>query len=262
MRTHQIFLGLFLGCLLVFGQAHAGEWANMATYDKMVEGHMCDVSISPRGFTDIDCPETNPEVTASGIISATGISVTGAISTSSLFVNGTEVLGSGGGGGATLLNELSDVSATTPTEGDLLYFNGSVWTPIAHGTAGQFLQTQGAGVAPQYVDQTFSDYVESPPLNINTNGDTTFNHGLGENPKFFGAKIICTTANNGYSIGDELVIDGGYFQTEGSIGVFANGTVIGVTMGTTPRIPARGGGSGTHPPLNTSQWDIVLWGAL
>jgi len=108
----------------------------------------------------------------------------------------------------------------------------------------------------------FSDYVESSPLNINTNGDTTFNHGFGETPKFFGAKIICTTANNGYSIDDELVIDGGYFSSEGSMGVFANGTVIGVTMGTNPRIPARGGGSGTHPALNTSQWDIVLWGAL
>jgi len=113
MHTRHIVLGVFLGFFLVVGQAQAGEWANMATYDKMVEGHICDVSISPGGFTDVDCPETNPEILADGTISATGISVTGAISTSSLSVAGKQI------------------NLASPTDGQVLVYNASagVWEP-------------------------------------------------------------------------------------------------------------------------------------
>jgi len=139
MRIHRISLiislGLFLGFFLVVGQTQAGEWANMATYDKMVEGHICDVSISPGGFTDVDCPETNPEILADGTISATGISVTGAISTTSLFVNGTEVTGGGGGTSDDLGNHTASqtlnlngnwLSGDGDAEGLLLDDNGNV----------------------------------------------------------------------------------------------------------------------------------------
>jgi len=71
MRTFWFFLGFFL----IVGQAHAGEWANIATSSNTVEGHICDVSISPGGFTDVDCPETNPEIMADGTISASSVHV-------------------------------------------------------------------------------------------------------------------------------------------------------------------------------------------
>lgn len=69
--------------LLVTTSTSAQEWGGIATYNTMEEGHICDVSISPGGHGDIDCPATNPEILADGTISATsfagdgsGISIT------------------------------------------------------------------------------------------------------------------------------------------------------------------------------------------
>jgi len=128
-----IYRGLFLGFFLVVGHAHAGEWANIATSSNTVPGHICDVNTSPQGNYDIDCPETNPEITASGIISATGISVTGAISTTTLFVNGTPLSAIGSGVPKYTTTERDNL---TPAQGDVIYnltedriewYDGSFW---------------------------------------------------------------------------------------------------------------------------------------
>jgi len=126
MRTLWFFLGFFL----FVGQVHAGEWANIATSSNTVPGHICDVNTSPQGNYDIDCPETNPEITASGVISATGISVTGAIS---LFVNGTPLSAVGSGIPKYTTTERDNL---TPAQGDVIYnltedriewYHGSHW---------------------------------------------------------------------------------------------------------------------------------------
>jgi len=93
----RLLIYLF-GFLAVIAHVQAGEWVNIGIVSNTVPGHICDIVVSSGGHNDIDCPETNPEITASGVISATGISVTGAISTTSLFVNGTEITGGSGGG--------------------------------------------------------------------------------------------------------------------------------------------------------------------
>lgn len=41
--------------------------------------------------------------------------------------DGLEFIADGGGGGASALNDLSDVTATSPNQGDVLYYNGSGW---------------------------------------------------------------------------------------------------------------------------------------
>lgn len=46
------------------------------------------------------------------------------------------------------LNDLSDVVAATPAQGEVLYFNGTNWVPLGVGTSGQFLQTQGTAANP------------------------------------------------------------------------------------------------------------------
>jgi len=113
--------------------AHAGEWVNLGTTSNTVADHICDVVISPGGYPDIDCPETNPEITASGVISATGISVTGAISTTSLFVNGTPLSAVSSGIPKYTTTERDNL---TPAQGDVIYnltedriewFDGSFW---------------------------------------------------------------------------------------------------------------------------------------
>jgi len=51
------------------------------------------------------------------------------------------------GGGASAIDDLSDVTITTGEKGDVLYFDGSAWVNVVHGTDGQFLKTGGHGAS-------------------------------------------------------------------------------------------------------------------
>ena len=85
MRT----LWIFLGCFLVFGQAHAG-WVPVATVNEKTPGHLCDVD--DNGL-DLFCGGNNPQLMANGGISSTSISTT-VINFEG--VTATSVLGAGG----------------------------------------------------------------------------------------------------------------------------------------------------------------------
>jgi hypothetical protein len=41
-------------------------------------------------------------------------------------------------------------TATTPAQGDILYYTGSAWAALPAGTSGDYLETQGAGANPQW----------------------------------------------------------------------------------------------------------------
>ena len=45
-------------------------------------------------------------------------------------------------------------ATVSPAQGDILYYNGSAWTDLVHGTNGQYLQTQGASANPQWATVT------------------------------------------------------------------------------------------------------------
>ncbi len=55
-----------------------------------------------------------------------------------------------GGTGQTTQTAAFDALAPTTTQGDIIYHNGTDNVRLAPGTAGQFLQTQGAGANPQW----------------------------------------------------------------------------------------------------------------
>ena len=126
MPPHLILASIFS---FVAVGAYAGEWANLGTTSTTEPAHLCDIVVSPGGHHDIDCSGNNPEIIANGAISATGISTT------SLFVNGTEITGSGGGSGIPKYTQ-SARDALSPSEGDVIYnltedqiewFDGSTW---------------------------------------------------------------------------------------------------------------------------------------
>lgn len=56
--------------------------------------------------------------------------------------------------------QITDLTISGETHGDLLYFNGTNWVRLAPGTAGYLLVTQGAGAAPvwQDADQAISRF--------------------------------------------------------------------------------------------------------
>lgn len=49
--------------------------------------------------------------------------------------------------------EKADSLTMTAQKGDVLYFNGTAWTNLGAGTAGQVLQTQGTSGNPQWINQ-------------------------------------------------------------------------------------------------------------
>ena len=51
---------------------------------------------------------------------------------------------------------LSDVVLTTPTQGSVLYFNGTNWVNLAPGTNGYFLKTQGVDANPVWEALTYT----------------------------------------------------------------------------------------------------------
>jgi hypothetical protein len=55
------------------------------------------------------------------------------------------------GGTPLALTDLNDVTITTPAQGDVFFRNGTEWVNLPAGTAGQFLQSGGAGANPSWV---------------------------------------------------------------------------------------------------------------
>jgi len=49
-------------------------------------------------------------------------------------------------------HQVTGLAITSQAQGDVLYFNGSAWVRLPAGTAGQRLQTNGAGANPSWVD--------------------------------------------------------------------------------------------------------------
>lgn len=46
--------------------------------------------------------------------------------------------------------DLAAIAALTPSQGDIIYHNGTAWTRLAAGTSGHFLKTNGAGANPAW----------------------------------------------------------------------------------------------------------------
>ena len=87
-------------------------------------------------------------------------------------VNGNTLLGSGdlviSGGGGGALNDLSDVAITTPTEGDVLYYDGATW--INDASVASSLVTINTALAP-LARQTTTTEVKA--ISVGTTAPTT-----------------------------------------------------------------------------------------
>lgn len=95
-------------------------------------------------------------------------------------------------------------------------------------------------------------------------------HGLGSVPVLFGATAICTTAENGWDVGDEVIlntqVDGSHTSNTGApTTVYADSTAIyfrtqgepGYFVGEIPT--PDGSGIGGEAGLTPGNWDVVLW---
>ncbi|TIM06657.1 hypothetical protein [Mesorhizobium sp.] len=89
--------------------------------------------------------------------------------------------------------------------GDIEYFTGAkVKARLAKGTASQALLMNAGATAPEWGTLPFVQSFETSQQTITSGGSLTLAHGLGVKPKLYLAVLQCTTAEHGYSIGDEV----------------------------------------------------------
>ncbi len=124
--------------------------------------------------------------TTVGSIGGKTVSLGGSFTTSGSFttVGAYGITLTAGATTALALPASGTVVATTtvsPAQGDILYYNGSAWTDLAHGTSGQFLQTQGASANPQWATVTIGTASLTGVVTVPNGGtgDTTLTaHGV------------------------------------------------------------------------------------
>lgn len=89
----------------------------------------------------------------------------------------------------------------------------------------------------------------------------TFAHGLGQRPRKFGAKLICTTADGGFAVGDTIELPHLMIANDGSdnkLTIWANATNVKMAMRGNPLIGSNTTGGGEFIPTLTS-WRVRLW---
>ena len=170
----------------------AYSWGNHASAGYLTaEADTLD-SVTGRGATTIN-NITVGQLTAGGLTYPNANGTIGQVLTSDGAGNVTwqNAASGGSGSGAQQLDQLTDVSLTTPTSGQVLYFNGTNWTngassggsgsstflgltdtPASMGSAGQVLAVNSGGTALEFISAatgganvTISD---NPPANPNS----------------------------------------------------------------------------------------------
>lgn len=92
---------------------------------------------------------------------------------------------------------------------------------------------------------------------------SSYNHDFGSAPKLYGAYMRCTTAENGFSIGDRVELatglnyDGG---TLSAVSVFLRGTTVYVSNRS--YIWGANASGSAEAVFTNGKWVIVIWGIL
>ncbi|WP_348643822.1 terminase family protein [Mesorhizobium sp. WSM4306] len=120
----------------------------------------------------------------------------------------------------------------TAVAGDIIYASGAgTWARKAKGSDGQILQL--ASGLPAWTTMPFTKSFESTPQTIASGGSITLAHNLGAQPKLYLCFLVCTTAEGGYSINDEvpLVIGPQETSTQRGLSVVPDITNLVVRVG-------------------------------
>jgi hypothetical protein len=152
------------------------------------------------------------------------------------------------------------------TEGDILFYGpGGAPTRLGKGDAGQALRMNAGATAPSWEDEVFKKVYESAELSITASSDTTLSHGLGAKPNAVWLKLICKTAEHGYSVGDEYPYPLGRVSNYTADGIVckADDTQLKIRIiGSYP--PAIGRFDGTYDSLllTAANWKMKVRAAL
>ena len=149
----------------------------------------------------------------------------------------------------------------SPAQGDILYFNGTIWEKLSAGTSGQYLQTQGASANPQWATVTGtgtggllkasgSGYaLDNGSTGRGTVGTKSVSLEYSESGSGFGATGIHSVVSGGMNntaSGNSSTVGGGFNNTA-SMG---SSTVGGGSSNTASDVYATVGGGGGNTASN------------
>jgi hypothetical protein len=109
-------------------------------------------------------------------------------------------------------------------------------------------------------DSALTAEYTSAEQTITSGGALALAHGLGAAPKLVYAFIKCTTAENGYSIGDELIVgqhETG--QTNGGVAIVPDATNINIRFGSTATtFGGANKGTGSNVLFTNANWNFIV----
>ena len=222
----------------------AYSWGNHASAGYITAEVDTLDSVTGRGNTTINNVSVG-QLTAGGLLYPNTNGTAGQVLTSDGAGNIIWQNTASGGSNVTAINQLTDVSISAPSSGDVLYFNGSNWTngPVGSGGYGDsdvnlHLNTAGA-TAGQILSWNGTDFVW---VNDQTGGSSTTTFvGLTDTPASYlgqGGKYVA--------------VNSGATAIE-----FINPPTIPTTLGALTDVDVTGASNGKIIKYNGSSWEIA-----
>jgi hypothetical protein len=106
-------------------------------------------------------------------------------------------LGSPSGVYQPLDSDLTAIAGLTPSQGDVIYHNGTQWTRLAAGTSGQFLKTLGAGANPAWDAVASAITAKDEGSNLTTSMSSVDFVGAGVTATNVGGAVTVTIPGGG-----------------------------------------------------------------
>jgi hypothetical protein len=106
-----------------------------------------------------------------------------------------------------------------------------------------------------------SDRYTSTAQVITSGGLLTLAHGLASTPTKVWCKLICTTADAGYSVSDEIIMSIGEHPSNNSgIAARVDGTNVYIRFGSAASaLDYQNGTTGDDASLTNSSWDLYIY---
>jgi hypothetical protein len=146
--------------------------------------------------------------------------------------------------------------------GDIEYYTAAkVKARLAKGTARQALSMNAGATAPAWATLPFSQSFESAQQTITTAGSLTLAHSLSARPKLYSGFLQCTTAEFGYSIGDEVIAltTTGLSASDRGVSIVPDATNMNIRYGNDASVfSATNKTTGVYQSLTNANWRFVV----
>lgn len=154
----------------------------------------------------------------------------------------------------------SNISIVGNGTGKVTLGDGNLIFPDADGSASQFLQTDGAGTLSfaSVATPTISQSFESSAQTLSADSEATVAHGLGVEPEFINLILECTSAIDGYSVGDHLHFGAGYNYGDRGVSCWADSTNVYLITGLNFILGRRTSGPGDTSYADYSEFDVIV----